>query len=572
MAGIFENNKIRIKLSNTESVRSNIFKFTNLKKEGEIRSSSTAGYFLNTNTEVIEQMKDYLNCDTDEFVVDVLKTRKYIEQMDQIIKMFSLNDFHDNLSEYFNQRGYYFISDQNFRIGKPECTVDDGNRLNIKFENLEENVKKFRGIVIAILCDLIIEKHNDTNLIYPVLKDNIIEIIKRDYLRNQNESEENNMRQKFKEWLQKKDIDKSNIDAFDREIETVSIEAIEDGLITKKIYEIDEIDELNKVLPIIAKSEKFKHRAEESNHTNVVALNYYINFLKSYYDKDLFLKEVFIDDSNEYDKICNLLKRKKNLILKGSPGVGKTFMAKRLAYSIIGEKSKEQILSVQFHQSFSYEDFIEGIRPKKDDEGKFVITPGMFYDFVNTALKNPQKDYYVIIDEINRGNLSKIFGELMKLIEADKRYDFVNNNYEYVILPYSRKEFKIPNNIYIIGTMNTADRSLAMVDYALRRRFAFYHVSPKFNSNKFSEWLKNKNGLKEEDINEIKTKMNNVNALIDEDLNNGFEIGHSYFVDTIDPKRFRQSYDEIKEYEIIPLIEEYFIDDDNKIEDYKKLL
>ena len=97
MAGIFENNKIRIKLSNTESVRSNIFKFTNLKKEGERRPSSTAGYFLNTNTEVIEQMKDYLNCDTDEFVVDVLKTRKYIEQMDQIIKMFSLNDFHDNL-------------------------------------------------------------------------------------------------------------------------------------------------------------------------------------------------------------------------------------------------------------------------------------------------------------------------------------------------------------------------------------------------------------------------------------------------------------------------------------------
>lgn len=572
MAGIFKDNKIRIKLSNTESVRSNIFRFNNLKKEGETKPSSTGGYFLNTNIDVIEQMKDFLKCDIDEFVVDVLKTRKYIEQMDSVVKMFSLTDFHDNLSEYFNQRGYYFATDKNFSIGKPECFVDDGNRLNIKFENLEENVKRFRGVVIAILCDLIIEKHNNTNLIYPILKDNIIEIIKQDYVGNKGKSEENSMREKFKEWLLKKVLNESSADAYVSHIELMSNEAMEDGLITKELYKIDEIEELNKVVPLIVESEKFKRRLENSNHINSAALNHYINFLETYYDKDLFLKEVFIDDSKEYDKICNLLKRKKNLILKGSPGVGKTFMAKRLAYSIIGEKAKDQILSVQFHQSFSYEDFIEGIRPKKDDEGKFVITPGMFYNFVETALKNDKKDYYVIIDEINRGNLSKIFGELMKLIEADKRYDFVSNSYEYVILPYSRNEFKIPNNIYIIGTMNTADRSLAMVDYALRRRFAFYHVSPKFKSKKFSEWLRKKNGLKEVDINEIITRMNNVNVSIDKDLNDGFEIGHSYFVDTIDPTKFKQSYDEIKEYEIIPLIEEYFIDDDSKIEDYKNML
>lgn len=572
MAGIFEDNKIRIKLSNTESVRSNIFRFTNLKKEGETRSSSTTGYFLNTNIDVIEQMKDFLKCDTDEFVVDVLKTREYIKQMDQVVEKFSLTDFHDNLNEYFNQRGYYFDTNQNFSIGKPECTVDDGNRLNIKFKNLEDNVKKFRGIIIAILCDLIIEKNNNTNLIYPIFKDNIIETINQDYLGNKGKSEENDMREKFKEWLLKKVLTEDSVDKYVGEIELISDEAMKDGLISKELYKIDEIEELNKVVPLIIESEKFKRRVETGNNINSAALNHYINFLKTYYDKDLFLKEVFIDDPKEYDKICNLLKRKKNLILKGSPGVGKTFMAKRLAYSIIGEKAKNQILSVQFHQSFSYEDFIEGIRPKKDDEGKFVITPGMFNDFVETALKNPKKDYYVIIDEINRGNLSKIFGELMKLIEADKRYDFISNNYEYVILPYSRKEFKIPNNIYIIGTMNTADRSLAMVDYALRRRFAFYHVSPKFNSKKFSEWLRNKNGLKDDDINKIITKMNKVNASIVEDLNNGFEIGHSYFVDTIDPAKFEQSYDEIKEYEIIPLIEEYFIDDDSKIEDYKSKL
>ncbi len=573
MAGIFENNKIRIKLSNTESVRTNIFRFNNLKKEGETRASSTAGYFLGTNNEVIEQMKAFLKCDTDEFIVDVLKTRKYIEQMNQVIKMLSLTDFHDNLHEYFNQRDYYFTTNQNFSIGKPECTIDDGYRLNIKFENLEDNVKRFRGVVIAILCDLIIEKRNNTNLIYPVLKDNIIEIVKQDYLGNKVKSEENNMKEKFRKWLLENVPSENSVDAYVSHIELMSNEAMEDGLINKELYKIDNIEELNKVVPLIIESEKYKHRVEKSNHINSAALNHYIKFVKVYYDKDLFLKEVFIDDPNEYDKLCNLLKRKKNIILKGSPGVGKTFMAKRLAYSIIGKKAKEQILSVQFHQSFSYEDFIEGIRPKKDDEGKFVVTPGMFKKFiVEKALKNPKKDYYVIIDEINRGNLSNIFGELMKLIEADKRYDFVDDNYEYVILPYSREEFKIPKNVYIIGTMNTADRSLAMVDYALRRRFAFYHVSPKFNTKKFSEWLRKRNGIKEVDINEIITRMNNVNDSIDEDLNEGFEIGHSYFVDTIDPTRFKQSYDEIVEYEIMPLIEEYFIDEDSKIEDYKNML
>lgn len=572
MAGIFENNKIRIKLSNTESVRTNIFRFNNLKKEGETRSSSTSGYFLNTNIELIDKMKYYLKCDTDEFVVDVIKTREYIEQMDRVVKMFSLNDFHDNLREYFEQRGFYFTTDQNFSIGKPECTVDDGNRLNIKFENLEDNVKKFRGIVIAILCDLIIEKHNNTNVIYPILKDNIVATIKQDYLKNNDKSEAKNMKEKFKQWLLETETSETNIDVYISQIELMSKEAIEDDLIKKELFDIDNIEDLEKVVPLIINSEKFKRRVENFDNINYTAINQYINFITVYYDKDMFLKEVFIDEPAEYDKLYNLLKRKKNIILKGSPGVGKTFMAKRLAYSIIGKKAKDQILSVQFHQSFSYEDFIEGIRPKKDDEGKFVVTPGMFYEFVETALKNPKKDYYVIIDEINRGNLSKIFGELMKLIEADKRYDFISNSYEYVILPYSRKEFKIPKNIYIIGTMNTADRSLAMVDYALRRRFAFYHVSPKFNTKSFINWLKNKNGLREVDINEIITRMNNVNNSIDDDLNDGFEIGHSYFVDTIDKDNFKKSYDEIIEYEIKPLIEEYFIDEETKIEYYNNML
>ncbi len=576
MAGFLEDNKMKIKLSNTESVRSNIFKYTSLKKDGVTKDRSTAGYFLNTNNELINQMKDFLKCDTDEFIVDVFKTKEYILKMDEVIKMLSINDFHENLRDYFEQRNNYLLITQNFSIGKPECTVDNNNRLNIKFDNQNENVKKFRGIVIAILCDLIIEKGENSNIIYPVLKDDIIKIIKKDYVKNNsiNEGENNDMREKFRKWLLDNNESINSVEAYIDQIDLMSKESINDGLITKRIFEIKIYEELMEIVPAIINSEKFKYRETNSNRINSAALNHYIKFLKVYYDKELFLQDVFIDEQDEYDKLCRLLMRKKNIILKGSPGVGKTFMAKRLAYSIIGHKSKDQILSVQFHQSFSYEDFIEGIRPKQNDEGKFVVTPGMFREFVETALANKDKKYYVIIDEINRGNLSKIFGELMKLIEADKRYDFVSDDYEYVILPYSRKEFKIPDNIFIIGTMNTADRSLAMVDYALRRRFAFYHVSPKFSSQKFKDWLKNKNGISENNINQIITKMNNVNKAICEDLSKDFEIGHSYFIcnDKIDSNNFQKFYDEIIEYEILPLLQEYFIDEESKIDNYKKLL
>lgn len=571
MAGFFEDGKLRIKLSNTESVRSNIFKYTNLKKEGEIRPSSTAGYFLSTNLDQIAQMKSYLNCDFDEFVVNVLKTQEYIGQMNQIVELFNLNDFHDNLRDYFDNASFYSMTNENFSIGKPECTVDDGNRLNIKFENLDENVKRFRGIVIAIFCDLVIEKNGNKNMIYPVLKEDIANTIRQDYLNNTN-GEVDNMKEKFRKWLVVNVPTETSADLYISQIEIMSRESIDDGIITKELFTIKDIAELEEVAERIKSSDKFIARVASSNHINNAALNHYLNFIKVYYDESKFLEEVFIDDINEYNKLKKLVLRKKNIILKGSPGVGKTFMAKRLAYSIIGTKAKNQILSVQFHQSFSYEDFVEGIRPKKGEEDKFIITPGMFRDFVEEALKNPKKEYFVIIDEINRGNLSKILGELMKLIEADKRYDFVSKDYEYVILPYSREEFKIPNNIYIIGTMNTADRSLTMVDYALRRRFAFYHVDPKFNTKSFFDWLMEKNGIKERDINEIITRMNRVNASIDTDLNNGFEIGHSYFVDTLDKDNFKNSYDNIIEYEIKPLIEEYFIDEKSKIEEYNSML
>lgn len=281
------------------------------------------------------------------------------------------------------------------------------------------------------------------------------------------------------------------------------------------------------------------------------------------YKKEDFLSEVFMNEK-EYNTLENLLTHKKNIILQGSPGVGKTFMAKRLAYSIIGRKSKNQLLSVQFHQSYSYEDFIEGIRPNED--GNFRLEDGVFKEFVERAKKDREREYFVIIDEINRGNLSKILGELMKLIESDKR------DVEDAILPYSKKEFVVPSNLYIIGTMNTADRSLAMVDYALRRRFAFYHVKPAFNKEEFKNYLRDINKISEININELCTKLNKLNGAINNDLGKGFEVGHSYFVDSLKVDDFSNSYNEIVEYEIKPLLEEYWFDDENKVDEYKNML
>lgn len=281
------------------------------------------------------------------------------------------------------------------------------------------------------------------------------------------------------------------------------------------------------------------------------------------YSKEKFLEEVFMTEK-EYNKVLNLLEHKKNIILQGSPGVGKTFMAKRLAYSIIGKKSKSQILSIQFHQSYSYEDFIEGIRP--DINGDFILTDGVFKEFVEKAKNDRDNKYFCIIDEINRGNLSKILGELMKLIEYDKR------DVELATLPYSKQEFIVPGNIYIIGTMNTADRSLSMVDYALRRRFAFYHVNPAFEKVEFKNYLLSNNQLNESQVNKICYKFSRLNSAIREDLGKGFEIGHSYFVDSLNNEEFDDKYESIINYEIYPLIEEYWFDDENKINEYKEML
>ena len=258
----------------------------------------------------------------------------------------------------------------------------------------------------------------------------------------------------------------------------------------------------------------------------------------------------------------------KNIILYGPPGVGKTHNYQRLISSIEEGKSLKDIFEIikkndkvklnnetyknienegrvkflTFHQSYSYEDFIEGFRP--NEEGKIELQDGIFKKICKEASENKDNKYYLIIDEINRGNISKIFGELITLIEEDKR-----DNYE-VILPYSKKPFKIPSNIFIIGTLNSTDKSIATIDIALRRRFTFIKMlpNPKLANPK------------------AKKLMEKLNEFIKNNLSEDYQIGHSYFMrDDLD-------LEFVIEYKIKPLIEEYFYGDDEKIEEAMKII
>ena len=269
------------------------------------------------------------------------------------------------------------------------------------------------------------------------------------------------------------------------------------------------------------------------------------------YSKDDFLSEVYMS-LEKYDDITSLLKRKKNIILQGAPGVGKSFLAKRLAYSIIGSKNKSKVEMIQFHQSYSYEDFIEGFRPV--ESGGFKLLPGVFKRFCETAKHDKQNDYFFIIDEINRGNLSKIMGELMFLLEHDKR----GEEFE-IPLTYSSDKFHVPENVYIIGMMNTADRSLAMIDYALRRRFSFVPIEPAFSNAAFIKYIKKD----DEKLGErILVEMNALNVDIKNDLGAGFQIGHSYFCNY--DKINEQWYESVLRYEILPLLDEYWFDNEKQ--------
>lgn len=280
------------------------------------------------------------------------------------------------------------------------------------------------------------------------------------------------------------------------------------------------------------------------------------------YTKQDFLNEVFMS-GNEYDKLRALLQNKKNIILQGAPGVGKTFSAKRLAYSIMGEKDDSRVEFVQFHQNYSYEDFMMGYRP--NEEGGFELKRGVFYNFCKRAQSDPDKDYFFIIDEINRGNLSKIFGELLMLIEKDYRNTEIR-------LAYSEEPFSVPSNLYIIGMMNTADRSLAMIDYALRRRFSFFEMTPGFETEGFKKYQEAMANEKFDKIIEAIIALNKDIAQ-DDSLGRGFCIGHSYFC-TSEPTAINDIWlENIIEYDIKPMLHEYWFDNESKYEqEVNKLL
>ena len=276
------------------------------------------------------------------------------------------------------------------------------------------------------------------------------------------------------------------------------------------------------------------------------------------YSKDDFLNEVYMDEDT-YNTLTELLEAKYNVILQGAPGVGKTFAAKRLAYSIMGEKDTSRVAMVQFHQSYSYEDFIQGYRPSKDG---FELENGTFYKFCKEAEEDNERPYFFIIDEINRGNLSKILGELMMLIEKDKRGEKIK-------LLYSNEWFTVPQNVRIIGMMNTADRSLALMDYALRRRFAFFDFAPAFSSEGFKNYLAEKNSQKLESLITAVESLNNTISS-DESLGDGFRIGHSYFC--TDGEITDEWLKSVVEYEVIPLIKEYWFDEPTKVRDWSATL
>ena len=273
--------------------------------------------------------------------------------------------------------------------------------------------------------------------------------------------------------------------------------------------------------------------------------------VQSYTDED-FLSEVYMD-ADDLQHLKSLLRQKKNVILQGAPGVGKTFTAERLAYVLMGVKEPERIEKVQFHQSFSYEDFIMGYKPT--EQGGFELRTGIFYQFCQKAKNSPDKDFFFIIDEINRGNLSKIFGELLMLIENGYRNTEIN-------LAYTGKPFFVPDNLYIIGMMNTADRSLAMIDYALRRRFSFFEMKPGFDSAGFMRYQQKE--VNNARFNQLIRAIKSLNKEIEKDhsLGSGFCIGHSYFCAY--DKDHTDWLDNVVNYDIIPMLKEYWFDNEDK--------
>ena len=279
------------------------------------------------------------------------------------------------------------------------------------------------------------------------------------------------------------------------------------------------------------------------------------------------------------DRISSIfesLKIKKNLILQGPPGTGKTWLASRLGYALLGTKSRKRVQDrmqkIQFHSSLSYEDFVRGWRPTS--KGELSLVDGVFLESVESAMAaESDSPFILVIEEINRGNPAQIFGEMLTLIESDKRQQ--DNNMRLSYPQYTGERVSVPDNLYIIGTMNIADRSLALVDFALRRRFAFFTLQPTFNSQ-WRKWCKEQAGLNDSIVSHIQNALTELNYRIasDRTLGEEFRIGHSYVTPRAgmiidDPQTW---FANIVESELVPLLQEYWFDNPDSIDEAKKIL
>jgi 5-methylcytosine-specific restriction protein B len=286
------------------------------------------------------------------------------------------------------------------------------------------------------------------------------------------------------------------------------------------------------------------------------------------YSREQALQEMFISEE-KLDATLAALSRRRNLVLQGPPGTGKTFLARRLAWLQLGQTDARRTELVQFHPSYSYEDFVQGFRPNA--QGTFHLQEGVLLDFCRRAAQEPEQPYFLLIDELNRGNLSRIFGELLLLLEADKR-----GPEHAVRLPYSPTEaprFYVPANVFFIGTMNLADRSLAPLDYALRRRFAFVEMEPEFGPP--LQKLLAHQGVPDAVIQRLVARLTELNQSIadDPELGPEFRIGHSYFCQPpTAPAEAEQWLTLILEQEIAPLLDDYWLDQPAKAAAHKKKL